>query len=244
MVSPQPVKKMPLYQPQGVPTSVIFDHQQQRSFQGSASNDGFGFYNGPQHAPPYGGVPTGSSQAPYGMMNNARGYGGAPPARSDAAVSWLSAFGTGGIDGEAPLLEELDINLGHVRTKTIAVLNPMVPLERGLMEDTDLVGPLIFCLLFGMFLLFSGKSQFGYIYGVALLGWASIYTIVNLLSDVAIDTIRAASILGYCLLPMVFLSMISIAVNLQYERKRQLPPCSPRGASAFVAANARPSFML
>lgn len=32
-------------------------------------------------------------------------------------TGWLAAFGTEGYDGEPPLLEELGINFGHIRTK-------------------------------------------------------------------------------------------------------------------------------
>lgn len=131
-------------------------------------------------------------------------------------VSWLAAFGTGGMSGEPPLLEELEINLSHIRTKTFAVLNPVRPIDKHIMDDTDLMGPLLFCLLFGISLLLNGKVQFGFIYGVALLGWFSIWGILNLMSEQGIDTLRTASVLGYCLLPMVFLSCLSFALPLQY----------------------------
>jgi hypothetical protein len=32
-------------------------------------------------------------------------------------VDWKAAFTSGGFEGEPPLLEELDINFGHIRTK-------------------------------------------------------------------------------------------------------------------------------
>lgn len=132
-------------------------------------------------------------------------------------VSWLAALGTGVISAdEPPLLEELEINLSHIKSKTIAVLNPLRTIDKHIMDDTDLMGPLLFCLLFGVSLLLSGKVHFGYIYGVALMGWLSIWIILNLMSDGGIDTLRAASVLGYCLLPMVLLSCLSVVVPLQY----------------------------
>lgn len=100
------------------------------------------------------------------------------------------------------------------------------------MDDADLAGPLLFCFCFGTFLLFvrpqplttspfsfcvqSGKTQFGYIYGVALLGSASIYTLLNLMSEQGIDAYRVASVLGYCLLPMVGVGALSIILPLEY----------------------------
>lgn len=61
----------------------------------------------------------------------------------------------------------------------------------------------------------SGKPQFSYIYGVALLGSASIYCLLNLMSEGGIDAYRTASVLGYCLLPLVLLSILSIAISLE-----------------------------
>lgn len=60
----------------------------------------------------------------------------------------------------------------------------------------------------------SGKPQFGYIYGVALLGDLSIYFLLNLMSPTGIDAYRVSSVLGYCLLPLVITSLASIGLNL------------------------------
>jgi hypothetical protein len=84
------------------------------------------------------------------------------------------------------------------------------------MDDSDLAGPIIFCFLFGGFLLLSGKAHFEYIYGVALVGVFSIYGILNLMSDHGIDGYRAASVLGYSLLPMVLLSCLSGILQLSH----------------------------
>ncbi|TPX43794.1 hypothetical protein SeMB42_g03080 [Synchytrium endobioticum] len=132
-------------------------------------------------------------------------------------VTWesiRSAFGTGGYAGEPPLLEELGINFDHIRTKAVAVLNPLRPMDKHIMDDSDLAGPLIFVFLCGGFLLLSGKIQFGYIYGIAMLGCVSLYIILNLMSETGIDGYRTASVLGYCLLPMVLLSSISVLLRL------------------------------
>ena len=61
----------------------------------------------------------------------------------------------------------------------------------------------------------SGKQQFGYIYGVGLLGSASIYTLLNLMSEKGIDAYRVVSVLGYCLLPMVGVGALSVMVTLE-----------------------------
>lgn len=61
----------------------------------------------------------------------------------------------------------------------------------------------------------SGKPQFSYIYGVALLGTTAIYLLLNLMSDRGIDAYRTASVLGYCLLPMVGLGGVGMGVGIE-----------------------------
>jgi len=102
------------------------------------------------------------------------------------------------------------------------------------MDDSDLAGPVLFFLLFGTFLLFSGKVHFGYIYGLALLGSISLHTILSLMSPPLGDTssdpsppthgsshlsstltfTRSASVLGYCLLPLVLTSLVGVVLPM------------------------------
>lgn len=82
------------------------------------------------------------------------------------------------------------------------------------MDDTDLAGPLLFYLLFGVLLLMSGKVHFGYIYGVAALGCLAIHSILSLMSTSGADAYRTASVLGYSLMPMVLLAAISAVIPL------------------------------
>jgi hypothetical protein len=116
------------------------------------------------------------------------------------------------------------------------------------MDDSDLAGPVLFFLLFGTFLLFSGKVQFGYVYGLALLGSVSLHTILSLMSpsdgpssqgnhpsssssagpsypgqhphdhqqnlSQTLTFARSASVLGYCLLPLVATSLLGIVMPL------------------------------
>ncbi|KAM0789087.1 hypothetical protein ACM66B_003146 [Microbotryomycetes sp. NB124-2] len=131
-------------------------------------------------------------------------------------ANWWNAFTpwTGTDSGEPPLLQELGVNFDHILQKSLAVLNPIKTIDSHIMDDADLAGPLVFCSVFASFLLLSGKPQFSYIYGVALVGSASIYALLNLMSENGIDAYRTASVLGYCLLPLVLLSMISVVASL------------------------------
>lgn len=110
------------------------------------------------------------------------------------------------------------------------------------MDDSDLAGPILFFFLFGTFQLLSGKLNFGYIYGIALLGSSTLHLILSLMSPPLSPTEesphrdhpghtsastpgsthfsstltfpRSASVLGYCLLPLVLTSLIGIIVPM------------------------------
>lgn len=139
---------------------------------------------------------------------------GADTQRERLSTGILAAFGTGGYPGEPPLLEELGVNFSHIKQKTLTVLNPFRAIDQHIMDDSDLAGPILFCMLFGTFLLLSGKVHFGYIYGIALVGTLSQYAILNLMAMRSIDFIRTASVLGYCLLPLASTSALGVVVNL------------------------------
>ena len=120
-----------------------------------------------------------------------------------------------GFEDEPPLLEELGVNLDHIYEKTVSVLNPLKQTDSHIMDDTDLAGPFLFCLAFGGCLLFHGKVQFGYIYGFSALGCLAMYTVLNLMSLTGVSAGCVISVLGYCLLPMVLLSGMSLFFSLQ-----------------------------
>ncbi|KAI5819622.1 hypothetical protein BZA77DRAFT_259541 [Pyronema omphalodes] len=151
-----------------------------------------------------------------GTTPMAPGASGVAGDRGGLRMGWLAAFGTAGYDDEPPLLEELGVNFTHIKGKTLAVLNPLRTVDQHMMDDSDVAGPIIFCVLFGTFLLLSGKVHFGYIYGVALLGSISLHLLFNLMSPPthALNYIRSASVLGYCLLPLVFSSGLGVAYPL------------------------------
>eukprot|EP01147_Barroeca_monosierra_P000616 gene616-3926_t len=118
---------------------------------------------------------------------------------------------------EEPLLYELGVNFQHIIDKTLAVLNILKPVDRHLMDDTDLAGPLVFCLAYSAFLLMSGKLEFGSVYGLAVIGCIGMNLVLALMThspDTSVSLSRTASVLGYCLLPMVALSSVAILLSL------------------------------
>ncbi|XP_070469022.1 protein YIPF7 [Equus przewalskii] len=118
-------------------------------------------------------------------------------------------------DEEPPLLEELGINFDHIWQKTLTVLNPLKPADGSIMNEMDLTGPILFCVALGATLLLAGKVQFGYVYGMSAIGCLGIHALLNLMSSSGVSCGCVASVLGYCLLPMVILSSCSVFFSLQ-----------------------------
>ncbi|GJN89443.1 hypothetical protein Rhopal_002429-T1 [Rhodotorula paludigena] len=191
---------------------------------GSSSLDpNLAFYSGGTQPNFYAGQPAHNSSS-RGDISGA--IGGGPSGSSGPAggasyggpivvQNWWNAFTPWtGMEGEPPLLEELGINFDHILQKSLTVLNPLRSVDPHIMDDADLAGPLVFCFVFASFLLLSGKPQFSYIYGVALIGSVSMYCLLNLMSESGIDAYRTASVLGYCILPLVLLSMVAMVLSL------------------------------
>ena len=227
---------------------------------GGASQQQGGGYGG-YGVPPQAGGGGGGGGGGYGTSSGFNsGFGGAPGVsgrmgeQGGLRTGWLAAFSTEGYDEEPPLLEELGVNFGHIRAKTLAVLNPFARIDQHLMDDSDQAGPILFFLLFGFFLLFSGKLHFGYIYGLAALGSIALHLILSLMSpsdgpsphgagpgappytsasayagvsggsaqggaagsnlSSTLTIGRSASVLGYCLLPLVVTSAVGVIIPM------------------------------
>ncbi|XP_034713599.1 protein YIPF7 [Etheostoma cragini] len=123
-----------------------------------------------------------------------------------------------GIDSpeeEPPLLEELGINFDHIWQKTLTVLNPFKPADGSIMNETDLTGPILFCVALGVTLMMAGKVHFGYVYGISAAACIGMYILLSLMSSLAVSYGCVASVLGYCLLPMVALSAFAVFYSLQ-----------------------------
>mmetsp|Transcript_10964 Transcript_10964/g.20476 ORF Transcript_10964/g.20476 Transcript_10964/m.20476 type:complete len:483 (-) Transcript_10964:134-1582(-) len=124
-------------------------------------------------------------------------------------------------DDEPPLLEELGINLSHIRTKSLAVILPVryakSVIDTSIMEDNDMAGPLAFGLLLATELLLAGKIHFGYIYGFGMFGCLSTTLVLNLMSPSdSISIWTVVSVLGYSLLPVNFLAAINVFYRIKY----------------------------
>jgi protein YIPF5/7 len=124
---------------------------------------------------------------------------------------------------EPPLLDELEIYPSRILEKSLAVLNPFH--KKGVADDpeylfleTDIAGPIAFCLGMAACLFVSGnKAQFGYVYGLSIMSVLVMFTLISLMCNTTQNyvTISAvASILGYSILPIVWLSIIGVFFSL------------------------------
>lgn len=130
-------------------------------------------------------------------------------------------------EDEIPLLEELEIFPTRIIEKSLAVLNPFH--TKGLSDDaeylfreTDLAGPIAFylALAFCLFLSDTGKDMFGYVYGLSVITVIFMYILMKLMCTTVSDSqnyitlASVASILGYSILPIVWLSIPGIFFSL------------------------------
>jgi len=215
------------YQPQQNPQNLQFYPSSYSQPPVSGHSTPFQAYNAAAPSNTYGNAAFGTG---FGAQPSVSGRMGE---QGGLRTGWLAAFGTEGYDGEPPLLEELGVNFGHIKMKTLTVLNPLARIDQNIMDDADLAGPVLYFLLFGFFLLFSGKVHFGYIYGLAALGSSGLWVMFSLMTpstpaDVAaaqhdhqapnlFSTLtfgRSTSVLGYCILPLVFTSLVGITVPM------------------------------
>ncbi|KAF3761705.1 Yip1-domain-containing protein [Cryphonectria parasitica EP155] len=172
-------------QPQGNPAYAPQSAQNLQFYPSSygAPNDVSGHAASSQSSYGYG-APSGTmggGGANFGF-GPAAGVSGRMGEQGGLRTGWLAAFSAEGYEGEPSLLEELDINFGHIQAKTIAVLNPFRRIDQHLMDDSDIIGPLIFLVCFGFLLALSGTLHFGYVYGLSLMGSTSLHVIISLMT--------------------------------------------------------------
>eukprot|EP00850_Spirogloea_muscicola_P016713 SM000138S00020 [mRNA] locus=s138:15970:17814:- [translate_table: standard] len=159
------------------------------------------------YQPPGGGPGSGPNMAfmSFDLGNTASTY--APPPRAGLGGTGLGNY----FDDEPPLLEELGINIPLIVRRVTSMLNPM-RLNVELHEDGDLSGPLLLCMLLGLCQLLAGKVYFGVVLGWSALASLFLYYVVSMLAGAerGLPLYRCCSLFGYCLLPLVLLSAVTI----------------------------------
>ncbi|KAM4543036.1 protein YIPF5-like isoform 1-T2 [Odontesthes bonariensis] len=116
---------------------------------------------------------------------------------------------------EPPLLVELGVDFDHMWQKTLTVLNPFKPADGSIMNESDMTGPVLFCIALGVTLMMAGKVHFGYVYGISATACIGMYVLLSLMSSLSVSYGCVSSVLGYCLLPIVALSAFAVFYSLQ-----------------------------
>ena len=141
----------------------------------------------------------------------------------DAYTRTFSSAQSGGMqcdfEEEPPLLEELGISPTRIFEKSLAVLNPFRTgrtFDVNLLYETDFAGPAALCILLGSCLLLAGgKVPFGSVYGLVVMSCFAMYVLLTLMTTEGSVTLGSvASVLGYCLLPIVILSVFGVFLPL------------------------------
>ncbi|XP_049642913.1 protein YIPF5 [Suncus etruscus] len=187
-------------------TSYSIDDQSQQSYDyGGAYNKQYAGYDYSQQG----------QFVPTDMMPPQQPYHGQIYRPTSHTSSTSQTIYGNSFEDEPPLLEELGINFDHIWQKTLTVLHPLKVADGSIMNETDLAGPMVFCLAFGATLLLAGKIQFGYVYGISAIGCLGMFCLLNLMSMTGVSFGCVASVLGYCLLPMILLSSFAVIFSLQ-----------------------------
>lgn len=144
---------------------------------------------------------------------------GARDAHTRSLTSTQSDGKRCGFEEEPPLLEELGINPSRIFEKSLAVLNPFHShglFDVNLLYETDLAGPAALCILLGACLMLAGsKAHFGYVYGLVMINCIAMYVLLTLMTTESIVTfVSTISVIGYCLLPIVVLSVFGVFLPL------------------------------
>ncbi|KAJ0259693.1 Protein YIP [Hirschfeldia incana] len=139
---------------------------------------------------------------------------------ADPAGTMSSSFnnirGSSSFEDEEPLLDELGIHPGQIWSKTRSILNPFRINQSVHRDSSDLSGPIFLYLALCIFQLLAGKIQFGVILGWIVVASGFLYAVFNMLAGRSgnLDLHTCTSLVGYCLLPVVVFSAVSLFVPL------------------------------
>ncbi|PRW51047.1 YIPF5-like protein [Chlorella sorokiniana] len=120
----------------------------------------------------------------------------------------------GSFEDEAPLLEELGIDIPAILSRTRSILT--FRLAGHDMANLDMGGPLIFMAMLGFAHLLVGKMHFGYILGWMVVGSGLLWFVLNSITGTEdpdakqLDLYSCTCLLGYALLPLVGHALLAL----------------------------------
>lgn len=111
-------------------------------------------------------------------------------------------------------MEELGVDMKSVIKKLNSTVFIQKPANEFL-DEPDLTGPILLTTLLGLLLLLNRKLNFGFIYGYGFFGCLVIYFLLNMVLDNYILLYDVVSVIGYCITPVLFVSVINLFVNMK-----------------------------
>ena len=125
----------------------------------------------------------------------------------------MGGGGSANFDDEEPLLDELGIHPDQIWKKIRSILNP-IRVNYMVHKDSDLSGPILLYMSFCLFQLLAGKIQFGVILGWIVVSSIFLYVVFNMLEGRSgnLKLHTCTSVVGYCMLPVVVLSALSLFI--------------------------------
>ncbi|GLT89970.1 hypothetical protein SLE2022_079250 [Rubroshorea leprosula] len=164
-------------------------------------------------------VPTAPFQPPRPSASSAIPFmsfdiGSAASSSASFGGSISTSVSTGGptsFEEEEPLLDELGIHPDQIWQKANSIINPF-RINATVHQDSDLSGPIFLYLSLCLFQLLAGKIQFGVILGWIVVSSIFLYVVFNMLAgrNGNLDLHTCTSVVGYCMLPLVVLSSLSL----------------------------------
>jgi len=145
-----------------------------------------------------------------GGGGGAPGFGGVPGLGGGGGG--FKPAGGGGFEEEAPLLEELGVDLGGIVQRALGVFTLRVKGDP--LEESDLGGPVIAVVALGILHLLTGKVHFGILLGWGIVNSLALFFLVNMLTypSGVISVHMACSVVGYGLVPQVALAALALVL--------------------------------
>ncbi|KAI4378671.1 hypothetical protein MLD38_016118 [Melastoma candidum] len=125
-----------------------------------------------------------------------------------------SSSSAASFDEEQPLLDELGIHPEQIWRKTKSIFNPFRVNTAVHLHNSDLSGPILLYLSLCVLQLLSGKIQFGVVLGWIVVSSIFLFVVFNMIAgkNGMLDLHSCASVIGYCMLPIVGLLALSLFI--------------------------------
>ncbi len=102
------------------------------------------------------------------------------------------------------------MDIEEIKARVLAV-STMKAIDERYLDEFDLAGPILIALGLACVQLLGGEVRFGDIYGLGLSGTIYLWFILNMLSEERpISFYNVMSVLGYCLIPFLALSLLAL----------------------------------